>query len=164
MCIVRYGKRVLPKNTVLLYRLLEASQGMSREESRISVLHVLCYLQARPKKEVGLLHKTLNRSLQVLDLVVELALAVGKDGASNDRTGDSTGKSKGDLAGHKYIMHVLLFADQGQVQKDLKGLSIGGQDDQISLLAIQCLCSCDDIRIVCISNRVTNFRANDVKR
>jgi len=106
------------------------------------------YLQAGPKGEVVLLHETLNRGLQVLNLVIELTLAVDENGASNDGTGDSTSESKCDLAGHKYIMHVLLFADQRQVQQDLKGLSIGGQDDQVSLLAIQGLGSCSNIRIV----------------
>lgn len=103
------------------------------------VQRVRCYLQAKANV---LLHKALDGSLEVLDLVVELTLAVGKNGASNDRTGDSAGKTKGNLAGDKHVMHVLFFAHEGQVQKDLKGLSIGGQNDQIGLLTVQRLSSC----------------------
>lgn len=85
----------------------------------------------------SLRHDTLDGGLEVLDLVIELTLAVGLDGAGNDGTGDSASVSEGNLAGDEDVVDVLLLADQRQVQQDLDGLSIGGQNDEVSLLAVQ---------------------------
>lgn len=99
---------------------------------------------ARPDggQSAGLLHETFDGSLEVLDLVVELTLAVGLDGAGDHGAGDSAGVSEGNLAGDEYVVHVLLLADQRQVQQDLERLSVGGQNDEVSLLAVQGLSGC----------------------
>ena len=96
-----------------------------------------------PAGNVGtLLHQTLNGSLEVLNLIVELTLAVGKDSASNHSARDTAGEAKGNFAGHEDIVHVLFLAHQGKVQQDLKGLRIGGQNNQIGRLAVQRFRSC----------------------
>lgn len=86
---------------------------------------------------VNLGHETLNGGLEVLDVIIELTLAVGKDGAGYHSAGDSAGISEGNLAGNKDVMNVLLLTNQRKVQQDLERLRIGGQNDEVRLLTVQ---------------------------
>ena len=70
-------------------------------------------------------------------MFVELTLAVGLDSAGNHGAGDSAGVSESNLAGDEDVVDVLLLANKRQVQQDLEGLSISGQNDEVSLLAVQ---------------------------
>jgi len=55
----------------------------------------------------------------------------------NHRPTNTTCSSKGRLAPHKHIRHILVLAQQGQVEDDFEGLGVGGHDDELGDAAVQ---------------------------
>ena len=87
-------------------------------------------------------HNSLNQELLDLvadgvDLRLDLRVLVRQDGAGDDRPGHTAGTSESNLGGDEDIGHVLILAQQRQVQEDLERLSVGGHDDQVGDAAIQ---------------------------
>ncbi len=64
---------------------------------------------------------------------------VGGDTGSDDRAGNTTGSSEGNLGGDEHIGNVLIFTEQGQVKEDLEGLGIGSHDDKLRDTSVQSL-------------------------
>lgn len=46
------------------------------------------------------------------------------------------------LVRDKHVWHVLVLAQEGEVQQNLEGLRVGGHDDQLGNPSVQCLCGC----------------------
>ena len=79
----------------------------------------------------------LDGQLGVINLALQLAALGGNDGGRDDGARDIAGTAQGDLARHKNVGHVLVFAQQGQVQQDFQRLSISSQDDELRDTAVQ---------------------------
>ena len=84
--------------------------------------------------------KFFNLSPQGADLVSQVTAFVGDDRAGDDGTTDSASSSQGNLAGNKDIRHVLVLAEQGQVQQNFKWFGIRGHDDEFADASVERLC------------------------
>lgn len=74
----------------------------------------------------------LDLILEAIDLRVKLRTLGGKDGAGNNRPGDTAGTAKSDLGGDKDVRDILVFAEEGEVEEDLKRLGVSGHDDELA--------------------------------
>lgn len=85
----------------------------------------------------GLDHESLDLVLEAADLVHQVAGLVGGDAGGDDGTADATGTAQGSLGGHVDVGHVLVLAQQRQVQQDGERGGVGGQDDDLGDTAVQ---------------------------
>ena len=83
---------------------------------------------------------------QLLHLVLELlhgvgdrAVVLGEDGDRDDVAGDTASSSEVRLLRDIDVRHVLVFAQERQVEDDLQGLSVGSEDDQVSDTSVESL-------------------------
>ena len=75
---------------------------------------------------------------EALDLVFHFlhglcqrALIIGQDCDGDDVPRDAASPSKIGLLSHVHVWHVLVLAEQWQVQDDLERLRVGGEDDEV---------------------------------
>lgn len=88
-----------------------------------------------PERSVGL-RSTLDQQfldflLDGRDLWLELGSFVGCNTASDDRARDATGTAEGLLGANEDVWHVLVFAQQWQMQQDLQRLCVSCHDDEL---------------------------------
>ena len=55
---------------------------------------------------------------------------------SDDRPADATGTTESLLGPDEHVGHVLVLAEQRDVEQDLKRLGVRGQDDELGLMRI----------------------------
>mmetsp|Transcript_21544 Transcript_21544/g.48030 ORF Transcript_21544/g.48030 Transcript_21544/m.48030 type:complete len:202 (-) Transcript_21544:14-619(-) len=79
----------------------------------------------------------LDLVLQVLDLGVQLGTLLRRDGAGDDGARDAAGAAEGGLGLHKDVRHVLVLAHKRQVEQNLQGLRVGGEDDELGGAAVE---------------------------
>lgn len=72
------------------------------------------------------------RKLDRLDLALELARLVRGHAAGDDRARHAAGAAEGDFRGDKDVGHVLVLAQQGQVQHDLNRLDVRGHHNELA--------------------------------
>lgn len=82
-------------------------------------------------------HEPLDLVLQAADLVHQVAGLVGSDASGDDSTANTTGTAKGSLGGHIDVGHVLVLAQQRQVQQDGERSGVGSQDDDLGNTTVQ---------------------------
>lgn len=75
--------------------------------------------------------------LNGLDLALELTGLVSSDRGGDNRAGNATGPAEGGLGGNKNVRHVLVLAEQGQVEHDLNGFDVGSHDDKLADTAVE---------------------------
>ena len=73
-----------------------------------------------------------NLVFKLVDLSLQLRVGVVQNHCGHDVPGNTAGAAEVGLLGHIHVGHVLVFAEQRQVEHDLEGLGVGGQDDQVS--------------------------------
>ena len=73
----------------------------------------------------------LDLVLARVELRLDLRRLVGQDGAGNDAAGHSARAAQSGARRNEHVRHVLVLAQQRQMQKDGKRLSVGGKDDQL---------------------------------
>jgi hypothetical protein len=88
---------------------------------------------------VSLNQQLLDLDLDVSDQALHLRSVVGENGAGNHWARHAACAAECNLGRDKYIWHVLIFAEQRQVKKNLQGLSVGSHDDEISDTTVKCL-------------------------
>ncbi len=71
------------------------------------------------------------------DLGLDLGALVLGDGGGDDRPGHPAGPAQRLLASNKDVGHVLVLAEQGDVEEDLQGLGVGGQDHKLALPPVE---------------------------
>jgi hypothetical protein len=75
--------------------------------------------------------QTLDLVLEGADLAHEVRGLVGGDGRGDDGAGDTAGTAKSHLGGDVDVGHVLVLAQEGQVEEDGQGGGVGGEDDDL---------------------------------
>lgn len=58
---------------------------------------------------------------------------------SNDRPGDTTSSTQGLLGPNEHVGNILILAQQRDVEQNLQGLAVGGQNDKLCLSSVQSL-------------------------
>lgn len=86
------------------------------------------------------LHCSVVTHLDGINLALDLPGLTADDGASNDGPRDTASASDGRLGGEEDVRDVLVLAEEGQVEEDLDGLSVGRHDDQLGDTAVERLC------------------------
>ena len=56
---------------------------------------------------------------------------------SDDRPTDATGTTESLLGPHEHVGHVLVLAEQRDVEQDLERLRVRGQDDKLTLTPVE---------------------------
>jgi hypothetical protein len=79
----------------------------------------------------------LNLVLEALDLAFELRALVRRHRACNHRARDSARAAQCLLRRHKHVGHVLVLAEEREVEEDFQGLCVGGHDDELRDAAIE---------------------------
>lgn len=79
----------------------------------------------------------LDLVLHLVDLRLELGVGVVQDDGGDDVSGDTAGAAEVGLLANVHVGDVLVFAEEWQVEDDLEGLGIGGQDDQVSNTTVE---------------------------
>lgn len=72
-----------------------------------------------------------------VDLLVELAGLVLEDGDADDVAGSAHSSTERLLRLHEHVGHVLLLAQDGQVQHDFEGVGVGSDDDQLGDASVE---------------------------
>lgn len=75
----------------------------------------------------------------MVDLVLQLRVLIGNNGARNDRTGHTASASQSHLGRNEDVRNVLILTQQRDVQDNLKGLGIGSHDDERGFSTVQSL-------------------------
>lgn len=101
----------------------------------------------------------LNLVPDVVDNVLQLGRLVGGDGAGDDRAGNAAGSAQRHLGRHEHVRHVLVLAQQGEVQQNLEGLSVSSHDNQLADTTVQGLGSCCDRK-----HKQTQSRENNLAK
>lgn len=81
--------------------------------------------------------ETFDLLLDRRDLRFQLRTLVNRDRTGDDGTGHATGTTQSLLRAHEHVGHVLVLAEQWQVEQDLQGFSIGGHHDELGQTAVQ---------------------------
>ena len=79
----------------------------------------------------------LDLVLHLVDLRLELGVGVVQDDGGDDVSGDTAGAAEVGLLANVHVGDVLVFAEEWQVEDDLEGLGIGGQDNQVSNTTVE---------------------------
>lgn len=74
--------------------------------------------------------KPLNLVLQGPNLSLQLRRLIGGDRGRDDSAGNTAGTPKGDLRGDKNVGDVLVFAEEREMEEDLEGGGVGGENDE----------------------------------
>merc|ERR1719402_1959201 len=77
---------------------------------------------------VFLEQQLLNLLLDGVDLRLDLAALVLGDAGRDDGTRDAAGPAQRLLGPNEHVRHVLVLAEQRDVEQDLQGLAVGGKD------------------------------------
>ena len=64
-------------------------------------------------------------------------LVLGKDGNGDDVARNTTGATEVSLLAHIHVRHVLILAEKRQMEDDLEGLSVGGEDNEIGDTSVE---------------------------
>merc|ERR1711983_428882 len=81
----------------------------------------------------------LNLLLDGLNLRLDLRTLVLSHAGSDDRPADTTGTTESLLGPDEHVGHVLVLAEQRDVEQDLERLRVGGQDDKLALAPVESL-------------------------
>lgn len=98
-------------------------------------------LKHPPKRNLN--HQPLDLVFQAPNLSHQLAPLVGGDAGSDDGSADAACSPQRRLAGHIDVRHVLVFAQERQVQQDGQGRRVGRQDDDFRRSAVKGLGRCE---------------------
>ena len=79
----------------------------------------------------------LNLLLDGGDLGLDLRSFVLGDGRGDDGAGDTAGAAEGLLRPAEDVGHVLVLAEQRDVEEDLQRLGVGGEHDELGLAAVE---------------------------
>ena len=82
----------------------------------------------------------LDLVLHFVDLALQLRVGVVQDDCGNDVTGNAACSSEVGLLANIHVGHVLVFAEEWQVENDLKGLGVGSQYHEVSDSTVQTFC------------------------
>jgi hypothetical protein len=94
----------------------------------------------RPLRDLD--KELLDGDLEGLDLRLELRALVDEDRRGDDRARDARRAAERLLGAHKHVRHVLVLAQQRQVQQDLKRLRVGREHQKLALATVQRLGRC----------------------
>lgn len=83
--------------------------------------------------------KSLALVCDLLDLLLQLGVLVLEDWNSYHISCGSTGSPQSLLALDENVGNILLFAKDGKVEDDFKGVGVSGNDYQLGDASIQCL-------------------------
>ena len=83
--------------------------------------------------------KFLNLLLDGGDLRFDLRTLILGHTGSNYRPGDTTNSTQGLLGPNEHVGNVLILAQQRDVEQNLQGLAVGGQNDELCLSSVQSL-------------------------
>lgn len=102
-------------------------------------LHLFClYKKIRHHRDKTKLdEEALDLLLDAGDLGLELGALVDGDGAGHDGTGHAACTTQCLLGSDEHVRHVLVLAQQRQMEQDLQGLSVGGHHDELGQAAVQ---------------------------
>lgn len=81
--------------------------------------------------------KSLDLVLEGADLVHEIGGLVGGDGGGDDGAGDTAGTSESGLGWNVDVWDVLILAEEWEVEENLKGIGVGGEDDDLRDSAVE---------------------------
>ena len=82
-------------------------------------------------RPVSLDEELLDGVLEGVDLGLELGSLVGGDGAGDDGSRDAARAAERLLGGDEDVGHVLVLGEEGEVEEDLEGLGVGGEDHEL---------------------------------
>lgn len=91
----------------------------------------------RKKTLYNLNQQTLNLLLNRHDLRLELGALVDGDGAGDDRTRHAARTAQGLLGAHEHVRHVLVLAQQRQMEDDLERFGVRGHHDKLREATVQ---------------------------
>lgn len=86
--------------------------------------------------------KSLDLVTQSLDLSSKLTSLVGVDASSNDRAADTASTAEQRLARDVDVGSALVFAQEGDVQKNGQGLGVGGKNGDFAGSSVKGLGDC----------------------
>ena len=91
----------------------------------------------RTLRSANLDHETLDLVLESADLVHEIRRLVGGDRGGDDGAGDTAGAAKSGLGWHVDVWHVLVLAQEWEVQENGQWSGVGGEDDDLGDTAVE---------------------------
>lgn len=100
----------------------------------------LCLLQRfiiSSRVNIKLDEEALDLLLDAGDLWLQLGALVDRNGTGHDGTGHAASTAQSLLRADEHVRHVLVLAQQRQVQQDLQGLRISGHHDELGQAAVQ---------------------------
>ena len=81
--------------------------------------------------------QSLDLILDSPDLALQFGGLVRSDRGGDDGAAGAASTAKRNLGGHKHVRHVLVLAEQRQMQQDLERLRVGGEHDELTDAAVQ---------------------------
>lgn len=81
--------------------------------------------------------QSLDGVLDGLDLALELPVLVRGDASSDDRAGNAASPAESSLRRYKDVWHVLVLAEQRQVENNLDGLDVCSHDDELADTSVE---------------------------
>ena len=75
--------------------------------------------------------------LQFLDGTLDWAIKLGENGNGDDVSGDTASTAEVSLLSNVDVWHVLIFAQERQVEDDLKWFGIGGDDHEVGNTSVE---------------------------
>ena len=70
---------------------------------------------------------------------MQLTRLVGSDTGADNRPAHTARSAQGDLAGDEYVGDVLVLTEKWEVEENLEGLGVGGEDDELGGPTVECL-------------------------
>jgi hypothetical protein len=71
------------------------------------------------------------------DLSIQLPSLIGSNTSSNNRSADTTSPTQSSLGRKEDIRDVLVFTEEGEVEYDLDGFDVGGEDDEFTNTSVE---------------------------
>jgi len=76
-------------------------------------------------------HDLVDGFLDRLELALQLSVFTGGNTGCDDGSGDVACSAESSFGFDEDVGHILLFADQGEVEKDLQRLSVSREDNDL---------------------------------
>lgn len=115
----------------------EEEKKRSERRTRTHTLLQQPYMQQTRDPNASLNQQLLNLVDHGSDLRLQLRTVVGQNGGGDDGTRHTTGTSEGSLGRNKDVRHVLVFAQQRQMEKNGQRFSVGSHDDQLGNTTVE---------------------------
>jgi len=91
---------------------------------------------------LGGVEQRLDRVADRQDLRLDLRALVRDDRGGDDRARDATRTTERLLRGNEHVRHVLVLAQQRQMQQDLERVGVSSHDDELRLATVEGLGGC----------------------